>query len=172
MTSKLKQLYLFQRQDMSLEAAIEEVENEFAETERGVEKVVHEHHGYSIEYTIPVFDEEIHIFPVDQAFVDHLLRERYTLDDFPTDQREIMEKLMNQLTIGSFIIELPGNQSEKNREYLVKLMGIALGGYYGKLSDIPSHGLLNKKEHIYIKPFRKQDEDIIDNLETLLKKYA
>lgn len=79
---------------------------------------------------------------------------------------------MMQLEIGSFIIEVPESLSAKNQEYLIKLLGIALGGYYSILSDIPSHGVLNKREHIYIKAFREQDEDIIDQLESLLEKYT
>lgn len=172
MKSKLNRLYLFQRQDISLEAAMDELEEELAETARDISKIVHQHYAYAVEYTIPVFDEEIRIFPVNLSFVDHFLPARYALVDFPVKQREIMEKLMNQLEIGSFIIELPRYLSDKNREYLVKLLGIALGGYYAKLSDLPSHGVLNKREHIYIQPFRKQGEDVIDNLERLLKKYT
>lgn len=172
MKSKLNRLYLFQRQDVSLEDAVIELEEELAETERDISKVVHQHYSYAVEYVIPVFGEEIRIFPVDLSFVDHFLPATYGLADFPVEQREIMEKLMNQLEIGSFIIEMPQYLSNKNREYLIKLLGIALGGYYSKLSNLPSHGVLNKREHIYIEPFRKQGEDVIDNLELLLKKYS
>lgn len=172
MKSKLKRLYLFQRQDISLIDAVEELEEELSETERDIAKIVHQHHAYAVEYSIPAFDEEIRIFPVDLSYVDHFLPANYGLVDFPLEQREIMEKLMSQLEIGSFIIELPSDLSDKNREYLIKLLGIALGGYYAKLSDLPSHGVLNKREHIYIKSFRQQGEDVIDNLEVLLKKYT
>lgn len=165
-------MYLFQRQGISLLDAIFELEDELAETERDVSKVIHQNYGYMKEYAIPVFEEEIRIFPINLAFVDHFLPAFYGLDDFPLEQREIMEKLMNQLAIGSFIIEMPQHLSNKNREYLVKLLGIALGGYYAKLANLPSHGVLNKQEHIYIKAFRQPDEDIIDNLERLLKKYT
>lgn len=172
MNSKLDRLYLFQRQNISLEDAMIELEQELSETEREVSKIVHQHYAYAVEYAIPAFNEEIRIFPVNLSFVDHFLPSTYGLVDFPIEQREIMEKLMNQLEIGSFIIELPRKLSHKNREYLVKLLGIALGGYYTKLSDLPSHGVLNRRDHIYIKPFRQQGEDVIDNLERLLKKYA
>lgn len=172
MKSKLNQLYLFQRQDISLEDAIIELESELSETDRDVSKIVHQHYSYATEFTILAFDEEIRIFPVDLAFVDHFLPSNYGLADFPKEQREIMEKLMNQLEIGSFVIEMPQHLTDKNREYLVKLLGIALGGYYTKLSNLPSHGVLNKRDHIYIQPFRKQGEDVIDSLEDLLKKYT
>lgn len=172
MKSKLNRLYLFQRQNITLTDAVDELEKELSETERDITKVVHQHYAYAVEYAIPAFGEEIRIFSVNLPFVDYLLPGMYRLVDFPLEHRETMEKLMSQLEIGSFIIELPGQLSDKNREYLVKLLGISLGGYYSKLSDVPSHGVLNKREHIYIKPFRQQGEDIIDNLEQLLKKYT
>lgn len=172
MSSKLNRLYLFQNQKGSLEEAVQELEEELAETERDIVKIIHQHHAYAVEYAIPVFNEEIRIFPIDLPFVDHFLPSAYKLADFPVKQREIMEKLMSQLEIGSFVIELPHHLSEKNREYLVKLLGIALGGYYAKLSDVPIHGVLNRRDHIYIKPFRQQGEDVIDNLEQLLEKYT
>lgn len=157
---------------MSLTNAVTELEKELSQTNRDIAKIVHQHYAYAVEYAIPVFGEEIRIFPIDLPFVDHFLPSTYELVDFPLEQREIMEKLMNQLEIGSFVMELPRYLTDKNREYLVKLLAIALGGYYAKLSDLPSHGLLNKRDHIYIKPFRQQGEDIIDNLELLLKKYT
>lgn len=172
MKSKSNRLYLFQRQNISLEGAMDELEEELWETERDITKIIHQHYGYAIEYSIPAFGEEIRIFPVDLSFVDHFLPATYQLVDFPVEQREVMEKLMSQLEIGSFIIELPEHLNAKNREYLVKLLGIALGGYYAELSELPSHGVLNRQEHIYIKPFRKQGEDVINNLEQLLKKYT
>lgn len=172
MKSKLNRLYLFQRQNISLESALNELEEELSDTERDIAKIVHQHYGHAIEYSIPAFGEEIRIFPVNLSFVDHFLPATYGLKDFTVEQREIMEKLMNQLEIGSFIMELPRQLSTKNREYLVKLLGIGLGGYYARLSELPSHGVLNKQEHIYIKPFRQKDEDVINNLERLLKKYT
>lgn len=172
MQAKLNRLYLFQRQDISQEDAIQELEEELAATKRDISKVVHQHYAYAIEYAIPAFGEEIRIFPINLSFVDHFLPATYGLADFPVEQREVMEILMNQLEIASFIIELPRHLSDQNREYVIKLLGIALGGYYVKLSDAPSHGVLNKREHIYIQPFRKADEDLIDNLEKLLNKYA
>lgn len=172
MKPKPRTLYLFQRQYMSLATATEEMEKEFAETEREVAKVVHEYHGYATEYAIPAFDDLIRIFPIDQSFVDYLLPEIYTFGNISKKQRHTLDRLMVQLDIGSFLIEVPESLSAQNQEYLIKLLGIALGGYYSKLSDIPSHGILNKRKHIFIKAFRKQGEDIFNQLENLLEKYS
>ena len=120
MKAKLNRLYLFQRQDISLEAAVIDLEAELSETARSISKIVYPHYNYATEFIIPAFDEEIRIFPVDLAFVDHFLPATYDLGDFPLKQREIMEKLMNQLDIGSFVIEMPQHLSDKNREYLLK----------------------------------------------------
>ncbi len=44
MSSKLNRLYLFQNQKGSLEEAVQELEEELAETERDIVKIIHQHH--------------------------------------------------------------------------------------------------------------------------------
>ena len=56
MKSKFNRLYLFQRQGISLEDAVVELEAELAESQRTISKIVHQHYAYAVEYAIPVFD--------------------------------------------------------------------------------------------------------------------
>lgn len=174
MKSKISRLYIYQQKGLSLEQGIKVIEDELRATERNTGKEIYQYYDYALGYSIPLFDEEIMIFPIDEAFNETLLAARYTTNDFPEEKRKVIDNLTNRAIIkdrASFLIELPEKLNNKQREYIIKLLGICFGGHFSKLENLPRHGVLNKNNHLYIEAFRKEDEDILDSMETTLKRY-
>lgn len=172
MKSKLKRLYIHQLDNKTLEEGIKVIEKELNQTSKDIEKMIYQYYEYTLSYAIPFFDGEIKIFPIDTSFTDSMLPARYTTNDFPNKYRETMVNLNSRGVIGdraSFIIEFPEGVSTANMSYAAKLLGICFGGYFAPLEELPRHGMLNKREHIYIEAFRQSGDDVISRIEMVLE---
>lgn len=173
MKSKIKRLYVYQVENKNLKEATNHLEDVLNNTERNVEKGIYQYYDYTVMYSVPLFDGNIRIFPVDTSFVESMLPARYTTNDFPDKQRKTMNNLNSRAVIGdraSFLIELPDGMASKDMEYIIKILGLSFGGYFSPLLRLPRHGVLTKKKHIYVDRYESCNEDLIDTLEDILEK--
>lgn len=164
--------YLYQRKEGSQQEVIDEIEEVLERSERRVEKNVYEYDKAIQSYSFPIFNESLTIHPLEVQFIKHIIPRFYQADAFSEESQKILHKIIKRGPQASFIIALPGILKEKKAEHLVKLLGMAFGGYFAHLDDLPADGVLTKKDHFYINAYEKEDYDVINNLEKLLKKYG
>lgn len=164
--------YLYQRKEGSQQDVIDEVEEVLERSERRVEKNVYEYDQPIQSYSFPIFKEALTIHPLQEEFIEHIIPRFYKTDEFSKESQSILANIIKHGPEASFIIALPGILKEKKAEHLVKLLGMAFGGYFASIDDLPADGILTKKDHFYINAYEKEDYDVINNLEKLLKKYG
>lgn len=164
--------FLYQKAYRTPSKAFKEIEEKLRNSKRNYCKNVYEEYENAESLSFPVFSGEITIYPLDRKFVQYLLPTFTHSDNFPKESKKILEEMSMTNLRACFIIDLPGKLSEREAEHLVKLIGMAFGGYFSNVTNLPSDGYLTITDHIFINSYQNQEMDIIDNLERLLKKYG
>lgn len=165
-----KHLYLSQQPGRSPEDVIEEVEETLAKSKRKINQKIYTFYDSAVSYTFSIYDHEIIIYPLERQFIDWIIPQLFRPNDFSEKTIESLQRIIEQGSLAtSFIIQLPGILKEREAEYVVKLIGMAFGGYYARVDQLPADGILNKKDHFHINKYPYDDYDIINNLERLLE---
>lgn len=165
-----KHFYLYQVPNRFQDDVIWDLEKVFDRTKRKIKENIYSYYGYTQSFTFPVYKEEITIYPLGTDFVERMLPAFYEKDELPKGSIPILKRIVEKGPAASFLIDLPGSLEPRKAEHLVKLLGMAFGGYFAKLEDLPADGRLNEKDHIFIRPYPKDDYDILDHLEELVEK--
>lgn len=164
--------FLYQKDYVSLSEIYENIEAILEDSERVFCSNVYEEYENAKGLSFRIFSEDITIYPLDEKFVKYLLPTFNHSDNFPKESKTIVNDMVNRFGRTSLIIDLPGQLSEKRAEHLIKLLGMAFGGYFSNVKNLPSDGHLTMLDHIYINAYENHSLDIIDNLEKLLTKYG
>lgn len=176
MAWKIRELHIMQLEDMTLTEAVLMLEEKFKKSERNVKKNIYHYSDYCLSYDVPIFESEITIYPVEKSFINKFLPQEYSNEEFPQHKREILHMCAARGDIGTratFILEMPDTLSKKKNEHLVKLFGMSTGGYFSTLTNLPSHGMLNKEDNIYIERHWQQYHSyVFNNLENILNEYS
>lgn len=168
---KSKEIYLYQVQDTDLMDLIQDVDTKLSETNRLIGKNMYPAYNYAIRYLIPFKNEEILLYAIEDQFVNRILPSIYRDIDFPLEKKALLETITEDPYCSNFMIILPNSLSRKDAESVIKLLGTVFGGYFAKLSDVPSTGILNKDYHIFVDEYQGY-EDIINELEYFLRAYS
>lgn len=164
--------YLCQKKEQILHDAYNEIENILEKSKRKIEKNVYEGYDYAQSVSFQINSGLISIYPLNRKFVEHLFPEFYKKNNQLKEKEKVLKKMTQRSCPASFLINLPSRLTAKEAEYMVKLLGMAFGGYFSSIADLPPDGVLTKKKNIYIQPYSNQKLDIIASLEKLLKKYG
>ena len=164
-----RHLYLAQKPGRFQDDVLDEVE-EILEKSKRIHQKVYPEYDYAVRYTFPIYDHEIIMYPLERPFIDWLIPQLYHPHEFTDETIEILQQIVRQgPRATSFIIQLPGILKEREAEHVVKLIGMAFGGYFARVDQLPANGLLTKQKHIHINQYPYGDYDILNNLERLLE---
>lgn len=167
----ISHFYLYQKKEVSQQEVIDEVEEVFERTERRVKRNVYKYDKLTESYSFAIFNEVLMIYPLEDQFIKHIFPRFYQEEDISEESLRILDEIIKYGPEASFIIALPGILKKRKAEHLVKLLGMAFGGYFTRLDDLPADGVLTKEDHFYINAYENKDYDLINNLEKLLIKY-
>lgn len=149
-----------------------EIKKIFNQSDREHQKNIYEIHEYAQSLSFQINSGQIMIYPLDKEFIQYILPELSKDNHFLMNKKNILTELIKKRNYPSFIITLPAGLIEKEAGYIVKIIGMATGGYFANIKQLPADGILTKKEHIYIRNCQNQAFDIINNIEELLEKYS
>lgn len=167
-----KNFYLYQRKDGFQWDVFHEMEEILDQSGRRIQKARYGNNQNLQSYSIPIFDEEIIIYPLSQQFIEVIVPSFYPMNEFSIEKQESLKEIIKHGPSASFIIEMPRILKDDEAEHVIKLLGMAFGGYFARIDKLPADGVLTKKDHIYIKKMKNKKINILANLELLLEKYG
>ena len=170
-----KHLYINQYHDLSLDNADIIISVHLARTKhKDVGIHILEWFGDIVMFTIKAFGGHVKIYPINEEFA-HFILPMYSYKEISREERGILYNIAGNSSCenrASFFVDIDCGLSERHSTYLLKVIGMVLGGYYSKLRDVPSDGILCAKEHLYIEPMQRPNEDILYNMEDILMSYV
>ena len=168
----VRKFYLYQVPTLSQEEVIEKMEAVFQRSNRSINKRIYSYYGDAISFTIPIYDEELNIYPLNRALIEQIIPAFYDEEELSKVDIKNLKTILEHGPKASFLIELPSSLSQRRVEHIVKLLGLALGGYFAPIEEVPADGKLNREDHIFIPSYANLECDVLDQLEYLLEKYS
>lgn len=168
-------LYVGQLDGYTIKELVYFIERILDESTRQIVKENVYSDNYCFCYKIPIYNDEIELYPITQMTVEYVLPELENTQDIPNKLMETLRVIAVRSELGvraSYIVKMPSDFHEQRNIHICKLLITSIGGYFTKIDNLPVSGILDKTEHFYSERLDWQGFDVLDNIEDIIKKYS